>query len=393
MIQDLIQKEEERQKRVTNLIASENYPSDAVRAALSSSLVGKYAEGRPHARYYAGNAVVDQIEVATQDLCLRAFDLNAESWSVNVQPYSGSIANLAAYIGALQLGDTILAMSLAHGGHLTHGHSVSFVSKIFHFAHYGVNEMDLLDYNEIARIAQEVKPKLIVCGATAYPRIIDFARFRKIADSCGALLMADVSHIAGLIVGGVHPSPFPHADIVTSTTHKTLRGPRGACIITRRGVLVESLSGKKRSLDDAINRAVFPGLQGGPHLHTIAAMGIAFQEAVSIEFKQYAQAVIENASAFAEALLAEGFELITGSSENHLILVDVLKRGYGGQEAQNLLEQNNIIVNKNALPHDFRSPNDPSGIRLGVQAETSRGLTPRDFRALAARIAAILPQK
>lgn len=388
-IQDLIKKEEQRQSSTINLIASENYPSEGVRQALSSSLVGKYAEGRPGARYYAGNLVVDEIEIAVEALVLKVFGLDEADYAVNVQPYSGSIANLASYLGALDIEDSILAMSLTHGGHLTHGHSVSLTGKLFKFSHYGVSpDSYLLDYDAIKGQAVELRPKLIVCGATAYPRAIDFAKFREIADSCGALLMADISHIAGLIAGGAHVSPFPYADIVTSTTHKTLRGPRGAFIITRKGLKKDG-----KELSELINRAIFPGLQGGPHMHTIASMGVALEEALTPEFRDYAHKVVDNAQIMAEKLDDLGFEVLSGGTDNHLILINVLNRGYSGQEAQEILEKNGIIVNKNSIPFDTQKPNNPSGIRIGVQAETTRGRDSEFFVDIATKISAILPKK
>ncbi len=386
-IKQLITKELKRQKATINLIASENYPSERVLEALGSQLVSKYAEGKSHQRYYQGNEIVDQIEDETKALALKAFKLSDKKWSVNVQPYSGSIANLAAYCGALKLGDTILAMSLEHGGHLTHGHSVSLTSKLFKFKHYGVGAGGRIDYVEVARLAREYKPRLIVCGATAYPRQINFKKFRVIADEVGALLMADVSHIAGLVVGRAHPSPFPYADIVTTTTHKTLRGPRGAMIMSRKLNLDSNVL-----LSDSIDKAVFPGLQGGPQINTIAAIGVCLEEALKPSFKHYTQQVVKNAQALADELTRLGLNIISGGTDNHLLLVDLMSLGLSGAQASIRLEQAGIIVNKNMVPGDPRKPWDPSGIRLGTAAVTTRGLREKAMRQLAQRIQAILTE-
>jgi len=373
----ILKKEEKRQKEVINLIPSENYVSKNVLAALGSVFTNKYAEGKPHLRYYAGNKHVDELEDYVKKLGLKVFKASPD-YSINVQPYAGSIANLAAYAGILELGSKILAMSLEHGGHLTHGHKVSFTSKLFQFGHYGVNKEGLIDYEEVARKAKEFKPKLIVCGTSAYPRRLDFKRFRQIADQVGALLMADVSHIAGLIVGGAHESPLPYADIITSTTHKTLRGPRGAVIISKKG------------LSDAIDKAVFPGLQGGPHMHTIAAMGVAFEEVLKPGFRTYAKQVVKNARALAGELKKLGFSLISGGTDNHLMLIDVTPLGLTGAEASDKLEKEGIIVNKNVIPYDKRKPWDPSGIRLGTPAVTTQGLKDGDMVKIAAKIKKVL---
>ncbi|MBI2057553.1 MAG: serine hydroxymethyltransferase [Candidatus Yanofskybacteria bacterium] len=356
MIKKLIQKEIKRQNKVINLIPSENYVSKNVLAALGSPLTNKYAEGQPNKRYYFGNGVVDEIESKTKELVYRAFKITSEDYGVNVQSYSGSIANLAVYLASVNIGDKILAMSLEHGGHLTHGHHVSWTGKFFKFEHYGVGIDGHLNYEDIAKVAKEFKPALIVCGATAYPRQIDFKKFRNIADSVGAMLMADISHIAGLVVGGAHPSPFPYADIVTTTTQKTLRGPRGAIIIS------------KKEISESIDKAVFPGLQGGPQIHTIAAMGVALEEAIKPSFKKYAKQVVNNAKKLSEELKGLGFKVISGGTDNHLLLVDVTPLGLTGSEAGSKLEKAGIIVNKNMIPFDTRKPWDPSGIRLGTPA-------------------------
>ncbi len=395
MIKTLVQKELQRQSKTINLIASENYPSTAVLDMLGAriksdrngavfSLVGKYAEGTPHKRYYFGNQVVDQIEDLVIALAQKVFKLSPKNWHVNVQAHSGTPANLASYLGSLELGDKILSMSLDHGGHLSHGHFLSLTGKLFKFVHYGVGQDGFLNYDEIAKIAKKEKPKLIVCGGSAYPRQIDFKKFREIADSVGALLMVDMAHIAGLVAGGVHPSPFPHADIVTTTTHKTLRGPRGALLFVR----ISDEAARKRT--EAIDKAIFPGLQGGPHLHTIAAIGVALEESLKPAFKNYAKQVVKNAKALADGLKKEGFEIISGGTDNHLMLIDVTRRGYSGKEAGQLLEKNGIIVNKNAIPFDLRKPWDPSGIRLGTPALTTLGYTEKDMLAIAVKIGQIL---
>ncbi len=373
-IKDLIKKEARRQKKVINLIPSENYASKNVLAALGSPLTNKYAEGRSHQRYYFGNEVVDQIEDETKNLIYKVFKISQKNYDVNVQPYSGSIANLAAYIGSIGLGARILAMSLEHGGHLTHGHHVSLTGKLFKFEHYGVGRYGWIDYDEVARIAKKFRPRLIVCGATAYPRKFDFKKFRKITDSVNALLLADISHIAGLVVGRVHSSPFPYADIVTSTTQKTLRGPRGAFIVS------------KKELSENINKAVFPGLQGGPQLHTIAAMGVALEEALKPSFKKYAGQIIINAKTLATELKRLGFKVISGGTDNHLMLIDVTPLGLTGKEAGERLERTGIIVNKNMIPYDTRKPWDPSGIRLGTPAITTQGMKEKDMVKIARKI-------
>lgn len=389
-IKDLIKKETARQKRVINLIPSENYASKEVLAALGSPLTNKYAEGKSRQRYYFGNAVVDEIEDAVKALAYKVFRISAGDYGINVQPYSGSIANLAAYLGALELGDPVLAMSLEHGGHLTHGHAVSVTGKLFKFAHYGVSRDGYIDYDEVAKLARKHKPRLIVAGATAYPRTLDFARFKQIADSVSALLMADISHIAGLIAGGAHPSPFPHADIVTTTTHKTLRGPRGAIIISRKLKVKNPKLGSAKTheeiLADRIDKSVFPGLQGGPQLHTIAAIGVCLEEALKPSFRKYAKQVVANAKALAAELTKLGFSIISGGTDNHLMLVDVTPLGLAGKEAGERLERAGIIVNKNMIPFDPRKPWDPSGIRLGTPAITTQGFKEKDMAQIARRI-------
>src|SRR3989338_3719994 len=388
-IQDLIQKEAKRQNKVINLIPSENYVSKNVLAALGSPLTNKYAEGQPNKRYYFGNNVVDEIENKTKELVYRAFKVNPKDYGVNVQPYSGSIANLAAYLGTVNIVDKILGMSLEHGGHLTHGHHVSWTGKLFKFEHYGVGKDGYLDYEDIAKIAKEFRPALIVCGATAYPRQLDFKKFRNIADSVGALLMADISHIAGFVVGGAHLSPFPYADIVTTTTQKTLRGPRGAIVISKK-LKVKSEKFKEETLSEKIDKAIFPGLQGGPQIHTIAAMGVALEEALKPSFKKYAKQVVDNAKKLSEELGRLGFKIISGGTDNHLLLVDVTLLGLTGSEAGSKLEKAGIIVNKNMIPFDTRKPWDPSGIRLGTPAVTTQGMKEGDMTKIARRIKEVL---
>ena len=384
-IEKLIKAEEKRQKSVINLIASENYVSKDVSEALGSVLTNKYAEGYPGARYYGGNEIVDQIENLCKKRALKLFKLKASDWSVNVQPLSGSPANLAVYLGLVEKGGKIMGMELSHGGHLTHGHKVSITGKFWQQIPYGVNkETEQLDYGEIKKIAIKEKPDIIVAGFTAYPRKIDWQKFREIADTCDAYLMVDMSHIAGLVAGGVHSSPFKYADIVTTTTHKTLRGPRAGLIFSR----IDS-----RELNKKINKAVFPGMQGGPHINQIAAVAVALAEATRPEFKIYVKQVIKNAKILAKELKNLGWRIVSGGTDNHLFLIDVVSSTngkLGGREASEKLEKEGIIVNKNTIPFDPRSPMDPSGLRLGVAAETTRGKTEKDFVKIAKKIDKIL---
>ena len=378
---EILKKEEERQKKVINLIPSENFVSNDVLRVLGSVFTNKYAEGMPHRRYYAGNQHIDELEDEVVDLVYKVFKVHKEEYSVNVQPYSGSIANIAAYFGALNVGDKILSMSLEHGGHLTHGHSVSITGKVFSFEHYGVGEDGFINYEKVREIAKKFQPKMIIAGTSAYPRILDYEKFRKIADEIGALLMVDIAHIAGLIVGGVHPSPFPYADIVTTTTHKTLRGPRSAIIIC------------KKNLAENIDKAVFPGIQGGPHMNAVAATGVALEEALKPEFKDYAEQIVKNAKALADELIKLGFKLSSGGTDNHLILIDMTPMGLTGSRASDKLEKEGIIVNKNMIPFDTRKAWDPSGIRLGTPAVTTQGMKEKDMTTIAKRIAEILISK
>ncbi|RPH42135.1 MAG: serine hydroxymethyltransferase [Desulfobulbaceae bacterium] len=355
---DLVQQEERRQSETIRLIASENYASSAVLQATGTVLTNKYSEGYAGKRYYEGQQIIDQVEVLAIERAKALF--GAEH--VNVQPYSGSPANLAVYLAFLSPGDTILGMALPHGGHLTHGSPVSISGKYFDAQSYQLDAATgLLDYAEIRAKAHACRPKIIIAGHSAYPRILDFARFREIADEVGALFMVDMAHFAGLVAGGAHPSPVPYADIVTTTTHKSLRGPRGAMILCRE------------KYAQAIDKAVFPGIQGGPHDNTTAAIAVALKEASTDEFKQYAHQVVKNAGALAEALMAKGYRLITNGTENHLMLVDVTNKGISGKKAAKALDAAGIVLNYNAIPFDTRKPFDPSGIRMGAAAVTSRG--------------------
>lgn len=377
-IKNLIKKELVRQKKVINLIPSENYPSEDVLAALGSQLTSKYAEGYPGKRYYPGNEINDQIELEVQNLARKVFGLN-KSWGVNVQPYSGSPANIAVYLALLKPGDTLMGMELVSGGHLTHGHKVNFSGIFYKTVQYGLNEKGLIDYGQVEKLAKKHRPKIIVSGTTAYSRKVDFKKFGRIAKSVGVYHLADISHIAGLVATGFHQSPFFYADVITTTTHKTLRGPRGAVIFS-----------KDKEINEKINRAVFPGIQGGPHLNAIAAMGIAFEEALKPDFKNYIKQVVKNAQVLAEELKKQGFKLITGGTENHLVLIDAVSLGLTGKQAGEKLEKAGIIVNKNMIPFDPRKPWDPSGIRLGTPAETTRGAKEKDMIKIAQKIAKIL---
>jgi len=383
-IERLIVAEKKRQRRMINLIASENYVSKDVLAALGSELTNKYAEGYSQHRYYGGNEISDKIEDLCKARALKLFGLKGNEWAINVQALSGSPANLAVYLALVPPGQKIMGMSLDHGGHLTHGHKVSITGKFWTPVHYGVSRAtEQLDYDELAAIVKREQPKIIVAGYTAYPRIIDWQKFRKISDACGALLMVDMSHIAGLIAGGVYPSPFEYADVVTTTTHKTLRGPRSALIFSRLD---------ERELPKKIDKAVFPGLQGGPHLNQIAAAAVALAEATRPEFKKYAKQVVKNAKVLADELTRLDWRLVSGGTDSHLILIDTWLNGKGisGKTASDALERAGIIVNKNTIPFDTRSPTDPSGIRIGTAAETTRGKKEKDFVAIASQIDKIL---
>ena len=370
----IVQHEQQRQKEGLELIASENYASHAVLQAVGSVLTNKYAEGYPGKRYYNGCDFVDQAESLAIERARKLFGAQ----HANVQPYSGSQANLGAYVALLQPGDTVLAMSLAQGGHLTHGASVNLSGQLYKFIGYGVNkETEMLDYDEIARLAQTHRPKLIVAGATAYPRQIDFARMRTIAKSVDAKFMVDMAHIAGLVAAKVHPDPVAVADVVTTTTHKTLRGPRGGMILSTE------------EFAKAIDKAIFPGTQGGPLEHVIAGKAVAFNEALQPAFTEYAKQIVANARALGQQLQARGIRLVSGGTDNHLLLVDLSKQGVSGKDAANALQAVGITCNKNLIPFDLQSPNVTSGIRLGTPALTSRGMRENDMRQVADWIADI----
>ena len=356
----LIEAEQKRQKEGIELIPSENYVSKSVLEAMGSILTDKYSEGYPHKRYYGGNEVVDDIE----DLAImRAKKLFKTDYHVNVQPYSGSPANMAVYFGLLEFGDKIMGLKLDQGGHITHGLPVNFSGRAYRVVSYGVDRVtEKIDYAKIESVAKKEKPKLIICGATAYSRTIDFKKFSKIAKSVGAILMADISHIAGLVAAGVHPSPFGYADVVTTTTHKTLRGPRSAIIFC-----------KEKYASD-IDRAVFPGLQGGPHDHITAAKAVAFEEAMSSDFKNYAKQIIANAKVLSDEFIKRGKHIVSGGTDNHLLVLDVRSYSINGKQAQKMLDEVGISVNKNTIPFDTQSPFVTSGIRLGSPAVTSRGM-------------------
>ncbi len=386
-IAKLMASEKGRQKEVINLIASENYVSEDVLKALGSELTNKYAEGYPGQRYYGGQKFIDKIETLAQKRALKLFKLSPTKWHVNVQPLSGSPANVAVYSALVPHNGKIMGMALDNGGHLTHGHKVSMTGKFWLQVPYGVHtQTEMIDYDEIKKLAVEQKPVLIVAGFTAYPRKIDFKKFRDIADAAGAMLMVDMSHFAGLVAGGVYPSPFPYADVVTTTVHKTLRGPRSALIFVVKD---------KRELDRKIDRAVFPGMQGGPHMNQIAAVAVALKEANTPAFKAYAKQVIKNADVLAKELQKRGWRIISGGTDSHLMLVDTWLggKGVGGKEASDLLEKGGIIVNKNTIPGETRSPMDPSGIRIGTPAETTRGKKEKDMVKIAEKIDALLRKK
>lgn len=367
-IYELIKAEEERQYTSIRLIPSENYVSEAVLQASGSILTNKYSEGYPKKRYYEGQEYIDQIEEIAEERAKRLFGVEF----ANVQPYSGSPANLAVYLAFCKPGDPILGMSLDQGGHLTHGWNVSITGIYFKAYRYTVRrDTHRIDYDQVRDLAREHRPKIIWAGATAYPRIIDYKIFADIAQEVGAVFVADIAHIAGLIVGGVHPSPVPYADIITTTTHKTLRGPRGAMVMG------------KAKYKKEINKAVFPGLQGGPHNHTTAGIAVALKEASTDEFKQYATQIVKNAKVLAEELLSYGFDLVSGGTDNHLILIDLTNRGIGGRKAAQILNRAGIECNANTVPYDPRPPFDPSGLRIGTPAVTSRGMKEEEMKQIA----------
>ena len=374
-VADIINREKDRQLYGLELIASENYTSAAVLEAMGSVLTNKYAEGYPGRRYYGGCEVVDEAEELARTRVKTLF--GAEH--ANVQSNSGAEANLAAYFALIEPGDVAMGMNLAQGGHLTHGKDINFSGQLYNFVHYGVErETEYIDYDEMARLAKEHKPKIIVTGATAYPRIIDFERTREIADSIGAYLLADMAHIAGLVAAGLHPSPVPHADVVTSTAHKTLRGPRSGFILC------------KEEISKQIDKTVFPGVQGGPHMHIIAAKAVCFGEALRPEFGEYAQRIIDNAKALADELLRQGLRLVSGGTDNHLLLVDVGVKGISGRDAERLCDRVGITVNRNTIPYDERPPLQGSGVRMGTPALTTRGMGPDEMKTIAALLARVI---
>ena len=370
-----IDNETRRQHEGLELIASENFVSEAVLEAAGSVFTNKYAEGYPSKRYYGGCEFTDVVENLARDRAKQLFDAE----HANVQPHAGSQANMAAYAAVLQPGDTILGLNLAHGGHLTHGHHLNFSGKTYKIVPYGVTkETETIDYDELEKLAEQVRPKLIIGGGSAYPRIIDFARMRQIADKVGALYLVDMAHFAGLVAGGAHPSPVPHAHIVTSTTHKTLRGPRAGMILS------------KAEFAQAIDKVVFPGMQGGPLVHIMAAKAVCFQEAMQPEFRDYARQVVANAKVLAQSLRDEGFRIISGGTDTHLMLVDVFSKGMLGSEAEKALGEAGITVNKNAIPFDTNPPMKPSGIRIGTPALTTRGMKEPEMRQIGRWIAEVL---
>jgi glycine hydroxymethyltransferase len=374
-IAGIVRREAERQNTTIQLIASENFTSPAVLAAQGSVLTNKYSEGYPAKRYYGGNFVVDEAEELARGRALELFGAD----HANVQPHSGANANMAAYLALLEPGDTVMGMRLDQGGHLTHGSPVNFSGRLYRFVAYGVDDStETLDYDVIRDLARAERPRLVVAGATAYPRTIDFAAFRAIADEVGALLLVDAAHIAGLVAGGAHPSPVPHADIVTFTTHKTLRGPRAGAILCRAEYAA------------AIDKAVFPGLQGGPLMHVVAAKAVAFREAAQPEFAEYAAQIVRNASALADGLAGEGFRIVSGGTDNHLMLVDLRPFGVTGKVAQEALDRAGITTNKNAIPNDPEKPFVTSGLRLGTAAVTTAGMGEPEMGETAALIARVL---
>ena len=371
-----IEAEVSRQNSHIELIASENWVSHAVMAAMGSPLTNKYAEGLPGHRYYGGCSIVDEVENLARERAKRLFGC---TWA-NVQPHSGAQANMAVELALLQPGDTFMGMNLSEGGHISHGSPVNFSGLYFNYVPYGVTREGFIDYDEVERIAKECRPKLIICGASAYARTIDFKRFREIADAVGAYLMADIAHIAGLVATGVHPSPFPYAHVVTTTTHKTLRGPRGGMI----------LSSAEFGKEHKLNKAVFPGTQGGPLEHVIAAKAVCFLEALQPSFKEYCEQIVKNAAALCSGLMKRGVDIVSGGTDNHLMLVDLTASGKTGAEVEEALDAVGITANKNTIPRDPRSPFVTSGLRLGTPAATTRGLKEDDFDQVAEVIASVI---
>lgn len=375
-IAELIVKEQERQNSHIELIASENWVSKAVMAAMGSVLTNKYAEGYPGKRFYGGCQWVDEVETLAVERAKKIFGCTY----ANVQPHSGAQANMAVFFALLQPGDTVMGMNLAHGGHLTHGSPANMSGSYFHIVPYGVNAEGVLDYGEVERLAKEHRPKLIVAGASAYARTIDFKRFREIADEVGAYLMVDMAHIAGLVATGQHPSPIPYAHVTTTTTHKTLRGPRGGLI----------LSSAEFAAEHKLNKAVFPGIQGGPLMHVIAAKAVCFKEVQSVEFQEYGKNVVKNAKALCGGLMRRGIRIVSGGTDNHLMLVDLAALSKTGKEVEALLDSVNITANKNAIPNDPQSPFVTSGVRLGTPAVTARGMGEEDMETIAEAVSLML---
>ena len=376
-IADAISAEFDRQNSHIELIASENWVSHAVMSAMGSVLTNKYAEGYPAHRYYGGCDCVDVVEELARERARELFGCEY----VNVQPHSGAQANMAVQFAVLKPGDTIMGMNLDHGGHLTHGSPVNFSGTYFHVVPYGVNDEGFIDYDKVMEIAMECKPKMIIAGASAYARTIDFKKFREIADACGALLMVDMAHIAGLVAAGLHPSSIPYAHIVTTTTHKTLRGPRGGMILCKDKEIADKYK---------LNKAIFPGIQGGPLMHVIAAKAVCFKEALQPEFKVYQKNIVDNAQALCKGLMDRGIKIVSGGTDNHLMLVDLTNFGLTGKEVEKLLDSVNITANKNTIPNDPQSPFVTSGVRLGTPAVTSRGLNTEDMDKVAEAIAIMI---
>ncbi len=379
-VNKLIKAEQKRQQEIINLIPSENYPSSEVLQALGSILTSKYSEGYPGKRYYPGNEIYDRIELLAQQKAKQIF--KAADYEVNAQPYSGTPANLAVYMGLLNFGDTIMGMNLTHGGHLSHGHKVNFSGRAYNVVQYGVDlKTGKIDYKQVQQLAEKYKPKILISGATAYPRKIDFKKLHQIAKKVGAVSVADISHIAGLIVAGLHPSPFLFMDIVTTTTHKTLRGPRGAIIFC------------KSKFAEDINRAVFPGIQGGPHNNVTAAKLICFEQAEKAGFKKYQQQVVSNAKVLARELKKYGFNLVSGGTDNHLILIDLRNMNISGKTAEQILEKAGIMANRNTIPGEPGSAFNPSGLRLGTPAVTTRGMKEKEMEKIAAWIKTVISRQ
>ena len=374
-----IQDEFDRQNSHIELIASENWVSSAVMSAMGSVMTNKYAEGYPGKRYYGGCGCVDVVEELARERAKELFGCEY----VNVQPHSGAQANMAVQFAMLKHGDTIMGMNLDHGGHLTHGSPANYSGMYFNIVPYGVNDEGYIDYDEVMKIAMECKPQMIIAGASAYARIIDFKKFREIADACGAVLMVDMAHIAGLVAAGLHPSPFPYADVVTTTTHKTLRGPRGGMILSSQEVADKY----------NFNKAIFPGIQGGPLMHVIAAKAVCFKEALDPSFKVYQQGIIDNAQALAKGLMDRDIQLVSGGTDNHLMLVDLTNYDLTGKELEKLLDSVHITCNKNTIPNDPKSPFVTSGVRLGTPAVTSRGLNTEDMDKIAEAIAIMIKER